>query len=151
MSLAESATRDGLSHRALILVQGSRNGNVTRELLQRAGVQAFVCSNVGELCAEIEKGGAAALVAEEMLSPDSVAQITAVLKSQPAWSDFPIVVFGAGPDPAHGLKDLARSLGNVTFLDRPVRTRSMLACVRAAIRSRRRQYEARRAIESLFQ
>ncbi len=148
MSLADTSTRGGLSERALILVEGSRNGKVTRDLLQRAGVEAFVCSSMGELCAEIDKGGAVALAAEEMLTPDSVAQITTILNRQPAWSDFPIIVFAAGPDGAHGLEDQVRALGNVTFLDRPVRTRSMLACVKAAIRSRRRQYEGRRAIES---
>ncbi len=146
--LADSVTRAGLSERALILVQGSRNGKVTQELLLRAGIAAFVCANVDELCAEIEKGGAAALIAEEMLTPDCVIAIATILKRQPAWSDFPIVVFGGGPKPARTSPDVARSLGNVTFLDRPVRTRSMVACVRAGIRSRHRQYEARRAIES---
>jgi predicted ATP-dependent serine protease len=34
-------------------------------------------------------------------------------------------------------------LGNVTLIERPVRTVTLLSAVRAALRSRRRQYEAR--------
>ncbi len=148
MSATDRDARASLNDRALILVQGARNGRVTLELLARAGVEAFVCASMGELCAEMEKGGAVALIAEEALTPHALAQISKVLSRQAAWSDFPIVVFVAGADAANGSQDLARWLGNVTFLDRPVRARSMLASVRSAIRSRGRQYEARRAIES---
>ena len=62
MSAADVATRASLSDRVLIVVQGSRNGKVTLDLLLGAGLDAYVCSNVDELCAEIERGGAAALI-----------------------------------------------------------------------------------------
>ena len=100
VSAAEAGTRASLSERVLVLVLGARNGKVTHELLLRGGIEAFVCSSVEELCIEIEKGGAAALIAEEALTADAVARLSKILNRQPAWSDFPIVVFGAGTDAA---------------------------------------------------
>ena len=137
---------DHLLERVLISVDGARNTKLTVSLLERAGVASFVCENTAQLAAELERGAAAALVAEEMLTTSAVRELRAVLECQAAWSDFPIMIFGVGDTPSFELR--ARELGNVTFLDRPVRARSMIASVRAAIRSRRRQYEARHAIES---
>ena len=74
MSAAEAGTRASLSERVLVLVLGARNGKVTHELLLRGGIEAFVCSSVEELCIEIEKGGAAALIAEEALTADAAAE-----------------------------------------------------------------------------
>ena len=60
-----------------------------------------------------------------------------------------MLVFSASDAPqARGVHDAVRALGNVTFLDRPVHIRNMLAAVHAAVRGRRRQYAARRASES---
>lgn len=131
-----------------MLVRGAREAQLTADLLARERLLGVLCHDVGELCARIEGGAVAALVAEEMLTPAAIERLRSVLQQQPPWSDFPLVVFGtlrnADSQRAKGLL----GLGNVTFLDRPVRVRSMLASVRAALRSRERQYEARRAIES---
>jgi signal transduction histidine kinase len=138
-----------LAERVLVLVRGARDGALTAQLLGEAGFAASVCANVGELCARIEEGAGAALLAEEVLAGDVVARLGETLSRQPPWSDFPVIIFGGGKGAvAPAQDDDMRVLGNVTFLDRPVRTRSMLASVHAAIRSRRRQYEARTAIDS---
>ncbi|HEX8794453.1 MAG TPA: hybrid sensor histidine kinase/response regulator [Polyangiaceae bacterium] len=136
--------------RVLILVRGPRNAQVTRDLLVRGGFEALLCPNLAELVERAEEGAGAALVEEEALAAGPALQsMIARLRDQPPWSDFPIVVFSANADASkESASDLARLLGNVTFLDRPVHTRSMLASMHAAIRSRRRQYEARRAIEA---
>ncbi|HEY8078719.1 MAG TPA: hybrid sensor histidine kinase/response regulator [Labilithrix sp.] len=142
MSAPES--NDALLERILVLVRGARDAQVTSDLLARAGIQGFACANVDELCARMEEGAAAALLAEEVLSREAYARLADLLARQPPWSDFPIIVIGAPT----GSIDVPRRLGNLTFLERPVRVRSMLAAVSSAIRSRRRQYEARHAIES---
>ncbi len=139
--------------RVLVLVRGARDAELTRDFLVRAGFEALVCSDVADLAAEIEQGAGAALVEEEILSDQDalapLAPLAATLSRQPPWSDFPVVVFSTlGGSSGRDAGELARVLGNVTFLDRPVRARSMLASVHAAIRGRRRQYEARRAIEA---
>ncbi len=144
------AVSEGGSERVLVLVRGSRNAQLTCDLLSHAGVETAVCSSVADLVDKIGEGAAAVLVQEEVFSEgQSLAPLVEALRHQPPWSDLPIVMFSAHADAkARGTDELALLLGNATFLDRPVRTRSMLASVHAAIRSRRRQYEARRAIEA---
>ncbi len=138
------------SERVLVFVRGARNAATTRELLAREGLEATICASVAELVAEMEAGAAVALLEEEALpTPQCVELLGAALQRQPPWSDFPILVFSAiAGSPRRTPDELVARLGNVVFLDRPVRARSMLASVRAAIRSRRRQYEGRRAIEA---
>jgi signal transduction histidine kinase/CheY-like chemotaxis protein len=137
------------TERILVFVRGSRDGKVTCELLARDGLVPCLCSTLDELCTEIDAGAGAVLVAEEALRKDAVERIHVTLEGQPVWSDVPIVVFGtSGEQRARLLAETIHQLGNVTFLDRPVQVRSMLASVHAAVRSRRRQYETRRAIES---
>jgi signal transduction histidine kinase len=138
-----------LSERVLILVPGARDQQLTTDLLRRDGLEVFACQTVAELCTRMEEGGAVILLTEEVLTRESLRMLSAVLRRQPPWSDFPVAVFSSARGAVHReADDIALTLGNVTFLDRPVRPRSMLAAVYSAIRSRRRQYEARRAIES---
>jgi signal transduction histidine kinase/ActR/RegA family two-component response regulator len=137
--------RDPNPERVLVLVRGQRDAEVTLRILGREGLNVHVCSTASELCSEIEIGGGAALLAEEVLSRPVLRALEDVLAKQPAWSDFPLVVFASSE---RLLGDEGRVPGNVTFLERPVQVRSMLASVRSAINSRHRQYEARRAIES---
>ena len=145
-----ASTNGGLLDRVLVLVKGSRDSELTKEILARVGVSACACSGIDDLCAKIEEGGAAALLAEEVLTADCGRQLASTLSRQPPWSDFPLVIFSArrATENVRPVDGLDRALGNVTFLDRPVRIRTMLASVHAAIRSRHRQYAGRRAIES---
>jgi signal transduction histidine kinase len=141
----DESTASGL--RVLVWVRGRRNVELTRAMLGEHGFQVQVCDDVAALCASAEAGAGAALLAEDLLVPDAVAKIEGMLARQPAWSDFPIVVFGGGSE-RQGLNGSAAALGNATFLDRPVRVRSLVAAVHTALRSRRRQYEGRAAIDS---
>jgi signal transduction histidine kinase len=135
--------------RVLVLVKGGRDGELTRALLERDGLHPTVCADVEALCAELAKGASALLIAEEALTRTAVGALQAALVDQPVWSDLPIVVFSSAEQPrARLMIETIHQLGNVTFLDRPVQVRSMLASVHAAVRSRRRQYETRDAIES---
>lgn len=135
--------------RVLVLVHGSRDATVTNDLLARDGIQAELCSDVTTLCERMQEGAAAALIAEEALSTPAVTMLAAQLEHQPAWSDFPIIVFGSGTDVrTQASRGRSARLGNVTFLDRPVHVSSMLAAVHVALRARKRQYAARGEIES---
>jgi signal transduction histidine kinase len=144
------------SERILLLPQSRRDGDIAKEVLADIGVSSEVCSDVVSLCEELARGAGAALLAEERLSDEVVARLRAVLAKQPAWSDFPLLIIspqrggrsGVGRRPAARLEALSvSSLGNVTLLDAPLRMRTLVHAVRAAIRSRQRQYTAREAIE----
>jgi signal transduction histidine kinase/CheY-like chemotaxis protein len=137
------------AERVLVLVRGRRDGEVTCRLLARDGLTPFQCTDGSELRREIEKGASTALIGEDALTKDTFADLRVVLERQPVWSDFPIIVFSTAAEPRARLPaEIVYRLGNVIFLDRPVQIRSMLASVHSAVRSRRRQYETRRAIES---
>jgi signal transduction histidine kinase len=134
--------------RVLILTRGGRDGELTREILAETGIVAEIVADIPELCAAIRDGAGAALLSEERLQPAAVRALVELLSEQPPWSDFPMVIFGATltGERSSDAMQLVAALGNVTVLDRPVRVRSVVAATHAALRSRRRQYEARRAI-----
>lgn len=134
-----------LEKRVLVWVAGRREREVTQQVLHDAGLPSTACRNAAELIELMDAGAAAALVAEELLTPATVVALANHLATQPPWSDFPLVIFSLADK--HVLQS-PHELGNVTFLERPVRTRSMLAAVKGALRSRARQYEGRLAIES---
>jgi signal transduction histidine kinase/ActR/RegA family two-component response regulator len=144
---ADAPVSDTLE-RVLVLVKGEHESRLTLELLARGGFHGVACRSVPELCSAMEEGVGVVLLVEELLTSSALEQLERVLRRQPPWSDYPIVVFSAqsGSTPL-GPKSVSLR-GNVTFLDRPVRVRTMLASIHAALGSRRRQYEARRAIES---
>jgi signal transduction histidine kinase/ActR/RegA family two-component response regulator len=148
VSLDERSSSPNALERVLVLVKGRREAQLTIDLLARDNVPAYPCEDMNALCVAIEEGVGVLLLAEELLTASSLRQLRNVLDRQPPWSDLPIVVFSAPGDTRGALAKSAALLGNVTFLDRPVRVRSMLASVHAAMASRRRQYDARRAIES---
>jgi signal transduction histidine kinase/CheY-like chemotaxis protein len=132
--------------RILILAPTGRDAPLAWDVFKRADLAAEVCHDVGDLCRRIEAGGGAGVLTEEALPPAALDRLVATLRRQPPWSDFPLIVFAnrgeisqAGPRPLH----LLESLRNVTFLERPIRVLTLLSVVRAALDSRRRQYEVR--------
>ena len=68
-------------------------------------------------------------------------RLSAALGGQPAWSDVPLVVLTR--EGAEARQASFRESANVTLVERPVRMRTLLSVVRAALRARRRQYEVR--------
>jgi len=137
-----------VERRVLVLVAGAREAELTRRLLAEAGIHAECCEDARVLCQKLLEGGGAVLLAEEVLTDGALLQLKQAFASQQAWSDFPVLVFSATKPSDVTRAAAANALGNVTFLDRPVRVRTMVAAVQSALRSRLRQYEARRAIES---
>jgi signal transduction histidine kinase/CheY-like chemotaxis protein len=132
--------------RILILAPTGRDAPLASEIFSRAGLQAEICRDIGHLCRRIEGGAGAAVLTEEALPSAALDRLVETLGRQPPWSDFPLIVFAnrgeisqAGPRPLH----LLESLRNVTFLERPIRILTLLSVVRAALDSRRRQYEVR--------
>ena len=138
------------SERALILAPRGRDAEVASKLLQEAGWPTLICANIGQLCAEFNKGAAVVVIVEEALATDDLEALTKCIKAQSPWSDFPLVVMTErGDTPARNeladrLQDL---LGNVTFLERPFHSTTPLSVARSALRSRRRQYETRELLE----
>src|SRR5579884_2128602 len=137
---------DGTELRALILTSLERDAELTCSALRDAGQTALICATVDELAREFRAGAGLAIVAEEALRGEDVDALAQELKDQPPWSDLPFVVLTSGGRSTSITLQrfhVLERLGNITLLERPVRTVTLLSAVRAAIRSRRRQYEMR--------
>jgi signal transduction histidine kinase/CheY-like chemotaxis protein len=137
---------DRREQRILVLAPTGQDAPLACEVFTKAGLPADISADVEDLCRQIEAGAGAALLTEEALPPAALDRLVETLGRQPPWSDFPLVVFSnrgelgqAGPRPLHILE----SLRNVTFLERPIRFLTLLSVMRAALDSRRRQYEVR--------
>ena len=127
--------------RVLILMPTVRDGERTRNALAGVGLGCAVCKDVTELCHEIGRGAGAALLTEEAVVSDRDDCLQEALRGQPPWSDFPLVVLAREGAEARG--HLLRESMNATLVERPLKIRSLLSVLRAALRSRRRQYEVR--------
>ena len=94
------------------------------------------------------------LLAEEALTPVLINQLGKLIQQQPAWSDLPILILTGGSrdtSKSNRLELERLPLGTPILLERPIRTATLISSVRAALRSRKRQYEIRDAIAALKQ
>ncbi len=106
-----------------------------------------VCGDLRGLCEMLEEGAGAIVLTEEALGAGDCDGLDRVLAAQREWSDVPIVVMtDQGADSPAALRAIER-LGNVTVMERPVRTATLISALRASIRARRRQYELRDRLE----
>jgi two-component sensor histidine kinase len=138
------------SERVLILAPLGRDAEVCTRLIKEGGWATLTCISVASLCEELNKGAAFAVVAEEALANGSLLQLVGWIRSQPAWSDFPIIILtrhGDSPDRNTFARRLQDILGNVSFLERPFHPTTLASLARSALRSRRRQYQARELLE----
>lgn len=131
----------------IVAAPSGRDAELTAQLLAPAGLACESVSTVAKVCASMDRS-AVALLDERILGSQALAELRAAVLAQAEWSDYPFVVFGTNVrSPRREELDELALLGNLTLLDRPVHVRAMLFAVKAAIRGRRRQYQARRAIE----
>ncbi len=143
---APGPEQPGDDERALILAPYGRDAVLARAILVEAGVTADAVPDLDGLCAGLARGAALAVVAEEALATADLHRLTAWLDAQPPWSDFPFLLLtrrtgGLERNPA-ALR-LMGLLGNVSFVERPFHPLTLVSTSRAALRARRRQYQAR--------
>ncbi len=131
----------------LVWAPRGRDALLAAQLLERNGFAAVACEQAEDIARLATQAGCAVLT-EDALRAGSVEMLTEAFARQPAWSDFPVILFAprASGGPADAIQ-VASVLGNVTVLERPVQSRTLVSAVVAALRGRRRQYEARAAIQ----
>ncbi|HSK02825.1 MAG TPA: hybrid sensor histidine kinase/response regulator [Kofleriaceae bacterium] len=135
-----------VSERVLVLAPRGRDAELTRQLLERQAMRAEVCASGRELLVAMDAGAGCAVVTEEALLEGLERELARVFRDQPPWSDFPLIVL-SGVHSSRRLQEIVLELGNVTLLERPITPQTLVTAVHAALRGRRRQYEARTAIE----
>jgi signal transduction histidine kinase/CheY-like chemotaxis protein len=135
--------------RILVLAPTGRDGNLAAEVLGAHGFTAQRCADAAELAIEGRKGGGAILIAGEALSPEGRRPILELLRTQPYWSEMPVIVLARHGEDLATLHAAFDSQCNMTFLERPVQIGTMVSAVQAALRARQRQYEVRDLVEQL--
>ena len=147
-----SATDTGHEDRVLVFAPIGRDAELTRQLLERAAIPCKVVASISALIQTLAgDGGAALLLTEEALDDEDIPQLVTALGEQPPWSDIPVLLFAGGPGGEMPLRTIRsfETLRNVTLLERPIRLAAVLSTVRAAVRSRARQYEVRDLLVAL--
>src|SRR5450631_1261474 len=132
--------------RVLILAPFGRDGPLIRDILGRAEIQGETCSSMAVLERRIPEESGTAIIADEVLQSDSVDSLARNLSRQPAWSDFPLLIMTNSGEATEGSRRrlrLIEPLGNVTLIERPLRTATLVSAVQAALRARRHQYQIR--------
>ncbi len=133
-----------VSERAIILAPLGRDGSLALMMLNEAGYSGVVAPDLQMLCDTVEYGCGLLIIAAEALLGVDLEPLLHHLHQQPAWSDLPIVLMTHhGGSEQNGSSHLSGLLGNVTFLERPFHPVTLISLVSAALRGRRRQYEAR--------
>jgi two-component sensor histidine kinase len=138
------------SERILILAPHGRDGEIGSQLLQEAGCATLACPDLANLCLELGNGAAVAVIVEDVVATEDLTCLAEWIRTQPTWSDFPIIILtGHGDTPGrNALADrLQHLLGNVSFLERPFHPSTLISVTSSALRSRRRQYQAREMLE----
>ena len=136
----------GDAQRVLVLAPFGRDAAEIGRVLGAADFEVAACQDVAQLCAGIEQGAAAALVAEEALSDPARVRIAALLARQPFWSDLPLLIMTSRnrreQDGWHALCGF-ESVAQVRLLERPLTTAALVSTARAVLGSRQRQYQIR--------
>lgn len=138
--------------RVLVLTPSGRDATLAAGTLAHAEIPHVVCLGPAELCRGIEEGAGAALIASEALDHGVIELLRDTLAGQPAWSDLPLIVLTPSSGSAEGSRrmfEILMKLGNVTTIERPMHAVGLIATLRAALRARHRQYEARDLLERL--
>jgi signal transduction histidine kinase/ActR/RegA family two-component response regulator len=142
---------DDLDRRVLVFAPVGRDGPAAADVIRRADLATFVCSELPELVREIARGAAAVLIAEEGLFGQDFSILTDWVANQPPWSELPFVVLTSRQEqPAIGpwRTKLMAELRNASLLERPVQIMTLTSTMRTAVRARNRQYEIRALLQT---
>jgi PAS domain S-box-containing protein len=134
------------SERCLVLAPTGRDASLIVSLLSELEVACHICGEVSQVAEQLQQGAGLAILAEEALRSVHLHPLARWLRHQQAWSDLPIILLthrGGISAQEPELVQFTNLLGNVSFLERPFHPETLASMVRAAARSRHRQYEAR--------
>ena len=134
-----------MERRIVICAPTGRDGALTAKVLASVGIHSIVCTSNQELMAQLPLGAGALLLVEEVVSGSAMRPLADYVASQPTWSDIPILLLTRSGADSLDVQRAVEHLGNVTLVERPVRTIALITAARSAIRARERQYQVRDA------
>src|SRR5688572_17032585 len=131
------------STRILVYIPFGKDARLAHDVFAAAGLACCICHTEAELAFELALGVGAILTTEEALPTGRFSPLDQYLAAQPTWSDLPVLVLTKPGGDSPWIKGTYERLGNLTLLERPVRTTALISAARSALRARQRQYEIR--------
>jgi len=128
--------------RVLVLPSTGADGLAMGRLFEAHRISFAICRSAPHLFQVQREGAGALIVAEEVILADP-AQLLRCIQEQPVWSDLPVIVLSRSGRESTALSRMVLYLGNVSVVERPVRTSTLLSLVRSSLRARDRQYQMR--------
>src|SRR5688500_7990983 len=143
--MSDTKPDDALDRRVLVFAPVGKDAPLTLDVLRRTDLSGQVCQTAHGLCVEFQRGAAVIMLTEEALEDPGIGELMDCLRSQPAWSDIPVLLFADAERSEIYLRTLRllEGLRNVVLLERPIRLGAALSLIRSAMRGRERQYELR--------
>ena len=139
--------------RVYVVAPFGRDAELICASLGRAGIPCDVAGNSISRMPDLSNGTGALIVAEEAFTPQSVKDFSTALRSQPSWSDSPLIVLTRPRTDRVRISRLMASirehLGHTTILERPLRPETLISTIETALRARERQYQVRDMLEQL--
>src|SRR3984957_17950354 len=134
----------------MIVAPPGTGGRLIASLLDRISVSHELATSVAEACVSIREGAGAAIISEEAFVGNSISELLQVLRQQPPWSDFPLILLtssGRVTTESERSREMRRPLGNIFLLERPIRPETLVSTLEIALRGRERQYQIRDQIQ----
>ncbi len=138
--------RDETSGIVLILAPRGKDAERAGRALSGSGIANHVCGDLSDVTSRFDAGTDAIILAEEALLPQKLLTFLEVLRHQPPWSDVPVIILttpGGGERAGVPALEIFGPAANVTLLERPLSSVTLIAATKVALRARRRQREVR--------
>lgn len=133
-------------NRVLIVAPLGADAHNISQVLTGAGIQTLVCPDISAAASEFMHGCGAMLITEEAMTAAHHSRLALQLEEQAPWSDVPVVLITTGGRTSAISSRAIRAIGaraNLTLIERPLRTSTLVTAINAALRARSRQYEIR--------
>lgn len=138
--------------RVLIFAPIGNDALLTATFLMQSGLSTHACASMRDVADRVAEGCGLILLAEETLNPEAMPVLSAVLSSQPSWSDIPVIIVTSGSELSQIRLRRLELLGrdtNVSLLERPFRAVTLQRMVEVALRTRLRQYQVRDLLDEV--
>jgi signal transduction histidine kinase/CheY-like chemotaxis protein len=149
MKMGKAEKNENPESRVLVFMPTGRDAPLVCRTLEEAGIFAVECRDAADLEENINAGAGAVLLAEEGLGDGALDRFAETFRQQPVWSDLPVILFASNPNNSERLLKLVGTCFNTTIVERPIRIAMLVSAVRAALRARTRQYQARDLLNQL--
>jgi signal transduction histidine kinase/ActR/RegA family two-component response regulator len=141
---AEDIARQILPRETLVLALPPTRADASamRALFVSHEIDCEFFADLRELCESLRLGAGSIILSEEAVIADGTSLIQWI-REQPVWSDLPLIILSRSGPESSRLAQILPLLGNISVVERPVRTNTLISLVRSSLRARMRQYEVR--------